>query len=52
MLPSINNERDEDILEASVSQEFIMVNQDRLGEVVGSTAATGTNMYKGSYNLA
>jgi|LauGreDrversion4_2_1035121.scaffolds.fasta_scaffold67554_2 hypothetical protein len=31
MLPSINNERDEDILEASVSQEFIMVNQDRSG---------------------
>jgi hypothetical protein len=33
-------------------QFSLMVNQDRLGEVVGSTATTGTNQYKSSYHLA
>ena len=37
---------------APTPQFSLMVNQDKLGEVVGNTASTGTNMYKGSYHLA
>jgi hypothetical protein len=37
---------------APTPQFSLMVNQDRLGEVVGSTAVTGTNQYKSSYHLA
>jgi len=37
---------------APIPQFSLMVNQDKLGEVVGNTASTGTNMYKGSYHLA